>query len=327
MEGEAPRIQGRGPVARSGPGESPPIMQTEPAPAPASPSRLIRFTVLAGACLLVLAVVYIATPRWLGGASTEERQRIEADWSSLVEAGAVAVPAAGPPWEGAALERALEAAEVEGLDGLLLAVGDGATCPLPDDSAGAVGMVGALSPERVAERSLDELAGLLTLCRRWERGAPNLVALLAAVAIGERVLDVALEREGGPAAVAGVDPPDPEGLFMAFCREQLEVHAELRAAVAAEASGETLELTVLGLKLAALHEARRLRDLLEDGASTEGQEVARPSRLMVWRAMWLQRPEDLSRGVFLPLMGHSLGGAAAAWGDHLARWDAIEQGD
>jgi len=210
---------------------------------------------------------------------------------------------------------------------LLLAVGDGATCPLPGGSAGAVGMVGALSPERVAERSLDELVGLLTLGRRWERGAPNLVALLAAVAIGERVLDVALEREGGPAAVAGIDPPDPEGLFKAYCREQLEVHVELRAAVAAEASGETLELTVLGLKLAALHEARRLRDLLEDGPSTEGQAVARPSRLLVWRAMWLQRPEDLSRGIFLPLIGHSLGGAAAAWGDHLARWDAIEQGD
>lgn len=325
MEGEALRIQGRGDVER--PGQGPPNMEADHVPAPPSPSRLIRFMVRAGACLLVLAVAYLVTPRWLGGASTEERQRIEADWASVVEAGAVAVTTAGPPWEGSRLERAVEVAEVEGADGLFLAVGDGTTCPLPEGSAGAVGMVGALSPERIAKRSLDELAGLLTLTRRWERGAPNLVALLAAVAIGERVLDVALEREGGQAAVAGLEGPDSEGLFRAFCREQLELHSELRAAVEADASGETLELTVLGLKVAGLHEARRLRGLLEDGTSPGGQVVERPGRLLIWRAMWLQRPEDLSNGLFLPLMGHPLGGAATAWRDHLARWGTIAQGD
>ena len=301
-------------------------MQEEPAPAAPSPSRLLRFTVLAGAGLLALAAVYLVIPRWLGGASAKERQRIDAEWTSVVEAGAVAVPPTGSAWEGSELERAVEAAEVDGVDGLFLAVGDGTTCPLPDASAGAVGMGRALSPERVAERSLDELSGLLTLTHRWERGAPNLLALLAAVVLGERVLDVALEREGGQEAVLGIERPDPEALLRAFCREQLEVHAELRAAMAADASGEALERMVLGLKLAGLHEVKRLRGLLESGASAAEQVAGPPGSLLVWRAMWLQRPEDLCEGIFLPLMGRSLGGAAAAWGDHLARWEAIEQG-
>ena len=298
-------------------------MHADPSPLPASPSRFLRFAMAAGVGLVVLSAVYLLAPRLLGGATPEERQRIEAEWVSVVEAGAPGVGGTWPAWEGSALAQAVESAEAEGADAFFQAVGDGASCPLPVGSPGVVGVMATVSPERVAERSLGELEGLLTLARRWERQAPSLVGLLAAVAVGGRALDAALEREGGESVVLRLEPPEPADLFRAFCREQLALHAELEASVAAEVSGETLELTVLGLKVAGLHEADRMRGLLAFGAGDQGPAVEAPGRLAVWRALWLQRPEDLSSGIFLPLMSRELGSAAAAWSDHLARWEAV----
>ncbi|MDG1491897.1 MAG: hypothetical protein P8R43_08390, partial [Planctomycetota bacterium] len=83
-------------------------------------------------------------------------------------------------------------------------------------------------------------------------------------------------------------------------------------------------------KVASLHEARRLRRALA-GAARRGSlgapaPVSAPGRLEVWRAMWLQRPAELSEVVFLPLITSNISGAVVAWKSHLAEWDAALSG-
>lgn len=290
-----------------------------------SRSRFVRLVVGSVGCFLLLSVAYLLTPWLIGGASEEERERIEAEWAQVVEAGGKGASAVGPGWEGSSLQRAAESVEAEGADGFFLAIGSGESCPIPEGTSGVLGMMGAVSPERVAGRSLTELAGVLTLARRWEVQAPSLVALLAAAEIGDRTMEAALRLEGGRDHLMAFGPPDPEDLYRAFCREQESLHVDFFQAIAPELQGETLELMQLGIKAAGIHEARRLRRLLDAGEVAGESETAAPGPFDVWRAQWLQRPEDLSRSIFQPMMSTQLESVASAWRDHLARWEALGQ--
>ena len=303
----------------------------ESAPRGVLARRLTVATVLIGALL----GGYAAGPLLLGGASPDERQAIEEDWASLVAAAGSGTEEGGPEWEGSALQRAMQASESGGADAFYEALADGASCP--PFLGGASEMVGgwARLSAGLGERPLDQVVGLLTWTRRTQRGAPNLVTLLWATVVADSGLEAAGDLEGGSAALSEIGPPDAAELFSAFCREQVALHEELKTTVARDADGDDLELMLLGLKMAGLHEARRLQGLLGDGEAvssrsawetSEAIPVDAPGRWAVWRALWLLRPEELAEAIFVPLLSTSLEDGARSWRAHLGQWQAAISG-
>lgn len=275
----------------------------------------------------VSLAIYAVVPLLVGGASAEERRLIEAAWDAevafvleetLVPEG---VGASGGPWEGSDLQAAAKAREPQDVDALFRAIGSGASCPVPT-SWRAAEEFWLSAGGNVISRSQDEVLGVLRLTRRIERLAPDLLTLMAAMAVGDEALSwVRAKKLAGP-ALASLSAPDPEEMYRAFCREQVAIVGQFGAV---EASGEMLDMTTLGLKVASLGEARRLREALADPTRRGGSSpapVPAPGRLAVWRALWLQRPAELAEVVFTPLISSSISGAVVAWEDHLAEWDA-----
>lgn len=300
--------------------------QKESAPRGVLARRLTVAIVLTGALL----GGYAAGPLLLGGASPDERQAIEEDWAALVTAAASGTEEGGSEWEGSALQRAMQASGSGGADAFYEALADGASCP--PFVGGASEMVGSWArlTAGLGERPLDQVVALLTWTRRTQRGAPNLVTLLWASVVADSGLKAAGDLEGGSAALSEIGPPDDAELFSAFCREQVALHEELKATVARDAEGDDLELMLLGLKVAGLHEARRPQGLLEDGeAGEEASEaipVDAPGRWAVWRALWLLRPEELAEAIFVPLLSSSLEDGARSWRAHLGQWQVAISG-
>ncbi len=283
---------------------------------------------MAAALSGVTLVVYSVAPLLVGGASAEERRLIEATWDAevafVVEEPSALEEAGGPgeSWEGSDLQAAAKARDPEEADALFRAIGSGESCPVPTGSRAAQEFCLSAGGNLIS-RSPEELLGVLRLTRRMERQAPDLLTLMVAVTVGDEALSSARAQGLAGPALAGLSAPDPEEMARAFCRELVAVVAQFSAV---EASGETLDMTTLGLKVASIGEARRLREALA-GPTRRGLSapapVPGPGRLAVWRAMWLQRPAELAEVVFTPLIASNIFGAVAAWEAHLAEWDAL----
>lgn len=294
--------------------------------------RWARWALVAATFSGVSLAIYAVVPLLVGGASAEERRLIEAAWDAevafVLEAafGLEEVGGGGEPWEGSDLQAAAKAREPDDVDGLFRAIGSGESCPVPTGSTAAMEFWLSVGGNMIS-RSPEEVLGVLRLTRRMEQQAPDLITLMTAIVVGDEALSWARAARPAVSALASLSAPDPDEMYRAFCREQVALQAGFGAL---EAGGETLEMTALGLKVASLHEARRLRTALAGSASrgTLGAQapVSAPGRLAVWRAMWLQRPAELSEVVFLPLITSNISGAMVAWKSHLAEWDVALSG-
>lgn len=306
---------------------------------------------IAAALTAISLATYAIVPLLIGGASAEERRLIEAAWEaeviSVLEGGDLPVEA----WEGSDLQAAALARDPDDLEGFFRAIGSGVSCPVPTGSTAALEF-SLCAGGSLIDRRYEEVLGLLRLTRRMAQHAPDLFTLVVAVMEGDEALafaraHFAFESADPTSALAGFSAPDPEEVRRAFCRELVALQAELGAP---EAGEDSLDMMILGFKVASLHEARRLQEALARRArqvdptvdrpirrsppwlrealddESRWEDPAAPGRLAVWRAMWLQRPAELSEVVFLPLIASNISGVVSQWQRHLTNWESALDG-
>ena len=284
-------------------------------------------------CGALIAALHWGGPALFGGVREGDRERIATEWAALLERVPPREEAA--EWAGSALARWHAGPRTPDRAAELLgALGDGASAPLPPRESTTHLMTSLMGVE-LDTLTLAEVEGILRYGRRMQRGATDLLSLLSAAVVLDRVLMAAEGDEELAVLVRSVartmGAPTGDEFEVAFLREEVGLESWLDL-LQDEAGEDELEVIELALKLAVLEEVR-WQTALASGADLEvppgpagpGPPVV-PGRLALYFELWLARPEGVARTVIRPVIAAELEGPRASWLEHVARWEALASG-